>query len=94
MKLYATVTSERASEGQGGQEYIECKMTVDDGKRIACRVEVFYGTDGRLKLKTQDCMGNEHYEDIDIKGNKQKDSACPTCKKDWTRYDHTGCIAQ
>ena len=30
MKLYATVTSERASKGQGGNEWIEVELKVED----------------------------------------------------------------
>jgi hypothetical protein len=33
MKLYATTTSERASKGQGGNEYICIKLTVQNGTR-------------------------------------------------------------
>lgn len=31
MKLYATVTSERASKGQGGNDYLRIKLTVTHG---------------------------------------------------------------
>lgn len=34
MKLYATVTSERASKGQGGNRYLEINITQEDGKTI------------------------------------------------------------
>lgn len=34
MKLYATTTSERASKGQGGNEYICIKLTVQNGSKI------------------------------------------------------------
>ena len=33
MKLYATTTSERASKGQGGNDYICIKLTVQNGSR-------------------------------------------------------------
>jgi len=33
MKLYATVTSERASKGQGGNDYICIKLTVQNGSK-------------------------------------------------------------
>lgn len=33
MKLYATVTSDRASKGQGGNDYICIKLTVQNGSR-------------------------------------------------------------
>lgn len=34
MKLYATVTSERATKGQGGNDYLCIKLTVKNGKRL------------------------------------------------------------
>jgi hypothetical protein len=33
MKLYATTTSERASKGQGGNEYLYIKVMVRDGDK-------------------------------------------------------------
>ena len=33
MKLYATTTSERASKGQGGNDYLCIKLTVHNGSR-------------------------------------------------------------
>lgn len=33
MKLYATVKSDRASKGQGGNERIDIKLTVSDASR-------------------------------------------------------------
>lgn len=33
MKLYATVTSDRASKGQGGNDYICIKLTVQNGSK-------------------------------------------------------------
>jgi len=34
MKLYATTTSERASKGQGGNEYICISLTVQNGSKL------------------------------------------------------------
>lgn len=34
MKLYATTTSERASKGQGGNQYICIKLTVQNGSKL------------------------------------------------------------
>lgn len=34
MKLYATVTSERASKGQGGNEYIKISLQGKDGQML------------------------------------------------------------
>lgn len=33
MKLYATTTSERASKGQGGNEYLEIELSIDGGSQ-------------------------------------------------------------
>lgn len=35
MKLYATVTSERASKGQGGNDFLEIELTGEGGQFIA-----------------------------------------------------------
>lgn len=47
MKLYATVTSERASKGQGGNKFIDIDILVgsaDDSKRFAnVRVNIVDG---------------------------------------------------
>lgn len=43
MKLYATVTSERASKGQGGNSHIDIDITVDDKlQEKACKIVVSY----------------------------------------------------
>ncbi len=34
MKLYATTTSERASKGQGGNEFLEIELSIDNGNVI------------------------------------------------------------
>ena len=34
-KLYATATSEKASKGQGGQDYIQVKFTVKDNPQCS-----------------------------------------------------------
>lgn len=47
MKLYATVASERASKGQGGNEYLIVDLTVEnDGKREPIgQIELVYKDD-------------------------------------------------
>lgn len=42
MRLYATVSSERASKGQGGNEYLEIRITVGSAadQRILARLTV------------------------------------------------------
>lgn len=44
MKLYATVTSERASKGQGGNEYLDIEIK-DDNKEIIGKIHVRPFTD-------------------------------------------------
>lgn len=35
MKLYATTTSERATKGQGGNEYLRIEIMNEEGERLA-----------------------------------------------------------
>lgn len=39
MKLYATITSERASEGQGGNKYLDIKV-IDENRHDICIIRV------------------------------------------------------
>lgn len=68
MKLYATITSERASKGQGGNEFIESIITIDEGKRKAVHIQVWIEKE-KIFLKYNDCMGNELYEDLSLNDN-------------------------
>ena len=47
MKLYATTTSERASKGQGGNQYLIIDLTVQDAdKNISSgQIEIYYSND-------------------------------------------------
>lgn len=58
MKLYATVTSERASKGQGGNEYLDIDITVGDAKQP-------------YKLAS---LTVRRADDLDDSGNKLDDS--------------------
>jgi len=64
MKLYATTTSERASKGQGGNDYLEINIT-DDVKNILASI----GTKPKEKWLSnpiiQICY-NSHIVDIKI----------------------------
>ena len=62
MKLYATTTSERATKGQGGNDYIDIIIN-DDTKRVIAQIQLWYEKE-KLLLKYNDCMGNEEYENI------------------------------
>ena len=74
MKLYATVTSERASKGQGGNEYIEVVLK-DEEQKI--RYIINYTQDGIMvrssKKHLQNNDGGVLVDTMSIeKGNKQK----------------------
>jgi hypothetical protein len=78
MKLYATVTSERASKGQGGNEYINIKLC-DKEKMQFAEFHIWELPDGI-------CIAYDIDEDVaylekDIngrvtKGKQQKGEAC------------------
>lgn len=87
MKLYATVTSERASKGQGG-EYLDIVIK-NEHQRIVARIEV---RSGRLvktivhtlydKTVCEPSLAAIDWMTIG-KGNKQKgEIKCPQCGKD------------
>lgn len=76
MKLYATVTSERASKGQGG-EWLDIEV-LNEHQRIVARIEVRTGGSIRTIIHTlydkSVCASSQATIDwlkID-KGNKQK----------------------
>ncbi len=48
MRVYAQVTSERASKGQGGNEYLIIDLTVGDKARESIgQVELYYSADSK-----------------------------------------------
>ena len=69
MKLYATVTSERASEGQGGNKYLDIIIT-GDKKREVAQFTIVPDDDGYFLLMR---MKGERVQEWRIKGEKQKD---------------------
>lgn len=75
MKLYATVTSERASKGQGGNTRLDIQLTVGTADRqipagvIALR-EIEKGVFTIVYFKDGEGI---HLNRIEAKGNKQKD---------------------
>jgi hypothetical protein len=79
MKLYAKATSERTSKGQGGNEYIDIKLTVQGGhdpKNILDLgiVRMNVNTDGTYTLALdrssvgRETSGRVYEEIIDIQG--------------------------
>lgn len=91
MKLYATTTSERASKGQGGNEYLYIDVK-DCNEEIRIHMAV-------LQLKNGDIAINvlidekPVFQEI-IKGNKQKDDNkihdCSYCNEN-TEHPTEGC---
>lgn len=79
MKLYATVTSERASKGQGGNDFLNIKLIVDNGNRHEIGiVRLAPHLDGWMLVIDRSSVGRERgsarvYEEvITLKGEKQK----------------------
>ncbi len=81
MKLYATVTSERASKGQGGNEYIEIELKVLDRDKPVGILVLEYHNDSKnhkadmdewvLKYASATGQGFDDYEIID-QGNVKR----------------------
>lgn len=57
MKLYATVSSERASKGQGGNEYLEINIQGENKEDLGCIYIIPDGTNYRLRYTFQDGKG-------------------------------------
>ena len=70
MKLYATVTSERASKGQGGNEYINFNLK-DENENVFVEVRAIPdGTSNRVSVWIK---GHGHTHSVNVqKGEKQK----------------------
>jgi hypothetical protein len=69
MKLYATTTSERASKGQGGNEYLEIEISGENMQSLWF-IKI---TKEKIEVKNP-LNGKIQFEDIhwtEIKGNKQ-----------------------
>lgn len=92
MKLYATVQSERATKGQGGQKFIN--IEVKDEKEniiVSGRLETF---DNGISIYFT-TIGQSHNQSInsfynyftDQKGKKQKDEK--TCKHEFPSFHGT-----
>jgi len=89
MKLYATTTSERASKGQGGNDYLRVQLTVGNSKEQAnagvveiiesspSKFSVKYHLNGKTKLLQEINTRGTVFEVV--KGEKQK-GECVHCK--------------
>lgn len=58
MKLYATITSERATKGQGGNKYLDIEIKAEKLEDIPTRANIYRlyleAKDGRLYAKLHD----------------------------------------
>jgi hypothetical protein len=81
MKLYATTTSERATKGQGGNDYLEINLFINDRNQPQFRLRVMNDKlIGQTYISLQsyhfkqwhDVYSNTLFENIEPKGNKQK----------------------
>ncbi len=78
MKLYATVTSERASKGQGGNEYIDVDLLGKDGIWLGKFVfMVDANNSDRYVLVEDAAYHNDKLEVRTAKGEKQKGGVYP-----------------
>jgi len=92
MKLYATVTSERAQKSQGGNLFVEVQVRGEDRETILAALRVYYNQAGKLEItyapheRCADCrepmytivQAHHHTENgRDVtKGEKQKGEVC------------------
>ena len=75
MKLYATVTSERASKGQGGNEFIVVELKDEFGKigSLTLTPDIIAT---KLELRT---YGNPYIEQMIPRSTYRQEKECPTC---------------
>lgn len=88
MRLYATVTSERASKGQGGNKYLDIDIFTTSKENATHRIKAVYNDDGMITVSfTAIFFGGEKtlaidtiYTDVPIKGERQKgEKRCDFC---------------
>ena len=85
MKLYATITSERASKGQGGNDFIDVEI-IDENRERILLVQIYENPIIYNGIKTyiiQKTPG-KNLSNTGIytpKGEQQKGENCPRCGK-------------
>lgn len=86
MKLYATVSSERASKGQGGNEKLELELFIgskNNSQKIARILLIpseYLAKTYELRLYDKNGMYFTKYEEEEqTKGEKKKDEQCTEC---------------
>ncbi len=74
MKLYATVTSERASKGQGGNKQVDIELMVGDAKNPKQIARLVLKNNDTEFLLFADILNNPNRMTLyrETKGNKQK----------------------
>lgn len=99
MKLYATTTSERASKGQGGNEWIEIELSAGEKGNIIGYIFLDLHKDSEKDSRADDewVLSYTCDREIDpeiilqgyIKGNKEKGKKQQgELQKGWTNADH------
>jgi hypothetical protein len=77
MKLYATTTSERASKGQGGNEWLSIEIKIDERGSVKLRLSLNKNSDDSTSIALFDLtQGTESYKPVwgkEIKGKQKKD---------------------
>ena len=93
MKLYATVTSERATKGQGGHKQVEILLQIDPKLRLEVGRLVMTCEDDKYKIYyypiNENCTDQVYksgrillYETMgDKKGEKEKSELCKYCPR-------------
>lgn len=73
MKLYGTITSERATKGQGGNEYIAINLK-DEAQNTFVEVRAIPdGTSARVSVWVKDKLQTTYYNvQTETKGKKEK----------------------
>lgn len=81
-KLYCIATSEKASKGQGGNEYIQIKLKLDDEKEVARVLMKIVGNEAILQIwdiNKGELMDRKIYK---LKGKSQKGEIVKQLKDD------------
>jgi len=96
MLLYATTTSERASKGQGGNEFIKTDITFNE--KLIARLELKKNNAGEFILGLIEFNENEFGVKASTiwreKGKSQKgeiDYTCPKCKNGQSKPNRVWC---
>lgn len=100
MKLYANATSERASKGQGGNDFLTINIQAGKDRASILRFTVTAADDDSKYVSIKDIFfdgiwiashfRNAYNDTRDGKGEKQKgeSSFCPKCREDMKDEDH------